>query len=115
MSILIVLKLEVPLPICLGSVVKLTCITNGTNSLGWRYNNVDNAFYISPNELTQAPRSVGPFLIQLTCVRGSEFTSVATINVTSNLNGAKLDCADGLFNSQNTEIKSFTFSVKGKI
>ena len=115
MSILIVLKFEVPLPICLGSVVKLTCITNGTNSLGWRYNNVDNTFYISPNDVTQASRSVGPFLTHLTCVRVSEFTSVATINVTSNLNGAKLDCADDLFALLNTEIKSFTFSVKGKI
>ena len=110
----LVLNLEGPPSICLGSVAEVTCITNGTNNLGWRYNTSDT-FYINVNELTQAPRSVGPFFTQLTCVRGSEFTSVAKVNVTTNLNGTILDCVDRLFSDPNIEIKSLPFIVEGKI
>ena len=92
----------------------MTCITNGTNVLGWRYNVIER-YYHDFNQLTNAPVLVGPFSFQLTCVRGSEFISVAKINVTSNLNGTVLECADNVFSLSNTEKKKFTFSMKGKI
>ena len=93
--------------------VKVACITNGTNILGWRYN-LTEGYYDNTNQLSHTPVLVGPFTTQLTCVRGHEFTSVAKINVTSNLNGTTLECADNVFSLSNTEKKNFTFFIIGK-
>ena len=106
------LDINVPLPICLGSVTELTCITNETSILGWRYKSFES-YYDNPNQVTHTPVSVGPFTIRLIHVQGSEFTSVATINTTTNLNGTTLDCADNDFSLSNTVIKSFKFSLNG--
>ena len=92
--------------------VELTCITNGTSILGWRYK-IFESYYDNPNQVTHTPVSVGPFTTRLIYVQGSEFTSVATINTTTNLNGTTLDCADNDFSLSNTEIKSFKFSLNG--
>ena len=80
--------------------------------MGWRYK-IFESYYNNPNQVTHTPVSVGPFTTRLIHVQGSEFTSVATINTTTNLNGTTLDCADNDFSLSNTEIKSFKFSLNG--
>ena len=92
--------------------MKVTCITTETNILGWRYN-LTEKYYDNINQLTHKPVQVGPFTTQLTCVRESEFISVATINVTRNLNGIVLECADNVFSHINTYKMNFTFFVNG--
>lgn len=103
--------MSTPLRVCLGSILELSCITNGNNRLGWIYN-ADNILY-SASDLSQAPRSVGLFTTELICVRNGVFTSVATITVTSDINGTTLECADDLFSLSSTSFKNFTFFVIG--
>ena len=93
-----------------------TCTVNGT-VLGWRFGGASavGEFYNSLSGPTNPnPLGLGPFSTRVTSVSGGIITSIATAsNLTRDANGVTLECSDGFFNSNSTDIISVTLPLQG--
>ena len=83
------------------------------DTLGWR-NLGQNRFHLSVSSNLVPLGSPSPFNTTVISVSGSTITSVATANLTSEVNRSTLDCSDGLFDNNNTNVTTFNLTLKGK-
>lgn len=85
---------------------------NGS-TLGWRNLGQTN-FHSSVSSDLDPLSSPSPFSTRATCVSGGTITSIATANLTDDVNGTTLDCSDGSFVLSGTNITSYDLILKGK-
>ena len=82
-------------------------------TLGWR-NLERTSFHGSVSSNLDPLGSPSPFSSRATSVSGGTITGIATANLTSNVNGTTLDCSDGSFVLNGTDIASYDLILKGK-
>ena len=85
---------------------------NGS-TLGWNHLGLA-AFYPSVSSNLDPLGSPSPFNTASTCIFGGNITSIATANLTSNVNGTTLECSNGSFVLNGTEIVGYDLILKGK-
>ena len=82
-------------------------------TLGWRNLGLNN-FHGSVSSGLDPLGSPSPFSTTATCIYGGIITSMATANLTIDVNRTTLDCSDGSFVLNGTDIASYDLILKGK-
>ena len=103
--------------VCIGSNLEITCTTEVTALLIWRFNNDDSdVVQYNSGDLGDEPDMVGLFETRVICFinTGMVLTSTAVLNnVTKLIDGVQLECGDLVFAAGSVQIKELSFSVRG--
>ena len=103
--------------VCIGSNLEITCMTQGTALLIWRFNKDDSdVVQYNSGDLGDEPEMVGRFETRVICFISTGMVLTSTVvlnNVTNLIDGMQLECGDQVFAIGSVEIKELSFSVRG--